>query len=33
MIIQDVYLDDWDWVVKVYYAVDTFYIDSILDDL
>lgn len=33
MIIQDVYLEDWDWVVKVYYAVDTFYIDSILDDL
>lgn len=33
MIIQDVYLEDWDWVVKVYYAVDTFYMDSIIGDL
>ena len=33
MIIQDVYLEDWDWVIKVYYAVDTFYMDSIIGDL
>ena len=33
MIIQDVYLEDWDWVIKVYYAVDTFYLDSIIGDL
>lgn len=33
MIIQNVYLEDWDWYVKVYYAVDTFYMDSILGDL
>ena len=33
MIIQNVYLEDWDWYVKVYYAIDTFYMDLILDDL
>ena len=33
MIVQNVYLEDWDWYVKVYYAVDTFYMDSILGDL
>lgn len=33
MIVQDVYLEDWDWVVRVYYAVDTFYMDSIIGDL
>lgn len=33
MIVQNVYLEDWDWSVKVYYAVDTFYMDSIIGDL
>lgn len=33
MIIQNVYLEDWDWYIKVYYAVDTFYMDSILGEL
>lgn len=33
MIIQNVYLEDWDWTIKIYYAVDTFYMDSILGDL
>lgn len=33
MIVQNVYLEDWDWVVKIYYAVDTFYMDSIIGDL
>lgn len=33
MIIQDVYLEDWDWTIKIYYAVDAFYMDSIIGDL
>lgn len=33
MFIQDIYLEDWDWCVKVYYAVDTFYMDDILEEL
>ena len=33
MIIQDVYLEDWDWHVTVYYAVDTYYIEDILSEI
>ena len=33
MFIQNIYLKDWDWCVKVYYAVDTFYIPEIIEDL
>ena len=33
MIIQEIYLKDWDWVVKVFYAVDTYYVDDILGEL
>ena len=33
MIIQDIYLEDWDWHVTVYYAVDTYYIEDILDEV
>lgn len=33
MIIQDVYLEDWDWHVTIYYAVDTYYIEDILDEV
>ena len=33
MIIQDIYLENWDWTVKVFYAVYTFYIDQILGEL
>ena len=33
MIVQSFYLDDWDWFVTVYYAVDTYYIQEILESL
>lgn len=33
MIIQDIYLEDWDWHITVYYAVDKYYTDEILDEL
>lgn len=33
MLIQDFYLEDWDWTVKVFYAVDTYYLDEILGEL
>lgn len=33
MIRQDFYLNDWDWYVIVFYAVDTYYMDEILDEL
>lgn len=33
MIRQDVYLERWDWYVIVYYAVDTYYMDEILEEL
>ena len=33
MIVQNIYLEDWDWHVTVYYAVDTYYADEILDEL
>ena len=33
MIRQDVYLEKWDWYVMVYYAVDTYYMDEILEEL
>jgi len=33
MIIQNIYLEDWDWYVTVFYAVDTYYLDDILGEL
>ena len=33
MITQTIYLDDYDWLIKVYYAVDTYYTDEILGEL
>ena len=33
MLVQDIYLEDWDWFVKVFYAVDTYYVDDILGEL
>lgn len=33
MIIQEIYLKDWKWSVKVFYAVDTYYVDDILGEL
>lgn len=33
MIRQDIYLSDWDWYVMIFYAVDTYYMDQILDEL
>ena len=33
MIIQDIYLENWDWYVRVFYAVDTYYINNILGEL
>ena len=31
MIVQNFYLEDWDWYVLVYYAVTTYYVDEILE--
>lgn len=33
MIIQDIYLENYDWCVRVYYAVTEYYINNILMDL
>ena len=33
MITQEFYLKEYDWSVKIYYAVDTYYTDDILSDL
>ena len=33
MIVQDIYLEDYDWCIRVYYAVDQYYISNILIDL
>jgi hypothetical protein len=33
MIVQNIYLKDWDWDVTVYYAVDSYYIDEIIDEM
>lgn len=33
MIVQDIYLQDWDWCVRIYYAVSTYYMDDILGEL
>jgi hypothetical protein len=33
MLIQTFYLTDYDWDVKVYYAVDRYYISDILTEL
>ena len=33
MIVQDIYLEDYGWSVRVYYAVNEYYISNILVDL
>ena len=33
MIVQDIYLNDYDWSIRVYYAVDQYFISNILIDL
>ena len=33
MIVQDIYLKDYDWNIRVYYAVNQYYISNILVDL
>lgn len=33
MLVQNFYLEAWDWNVTIYYAVDKYYTDQILDDL
>ena len=33
MIVQDIYLENYDWSVRVYYAVNEYYISNILVDL
>ena len=33
MIVQDIHLNKYDWDIRVYYALDTYYMDNILDDL
>lgn len=33
MIVQNFYLENWDWYVTVFYAVDTYYLDDILGAL
>lgn len=33
MIVQNVYLPKYEWSIKVYYAVDSYYADDILNDL
>jgi hypothetical protein len=33
MIIQDVYLSDYNWCIKVFYAVSSYYTEDILKEL
>lgn len=33
MIVQDIYLEDYDWSIRVYYAVHEYFISNILIDL
>lgn len=33
MIVQDIYLKDYDWAIKVYYATNEYFISNILIDL
>ena len=33
MIVQDVYLEDYDWTIRVYYATTEYFISNILIDL
>jgi hypothetical protein len=33
MILQKVYLKDFDWFIRVYYAVNYFHIEDIIEDL
>lgn len=33
MTTQVVYLERYDWLIKIYYAIDTYYTDLILDEL
>lgn len=33
MIVQVIYLEEYDWLIKIFYAVTTYYTDEILDEL
>lgn len=33
MVVQNIYLEDWDWHITVYYAVTRYYKDEILEEL
>lgn len=33
MIIQNIYLKKWNWDITVFYAVDTLYLDEVLEEL
>lgn len=33
MIVQDIYIENYDWCVKIYYAVSTYWVERILQDL
>ena len=33
MIVQDIYLENYDWNIRVYYAVDQYFISNVLIDL
>lgn len=33
MIVQDIYIENYDWCVKIYYAVSTYWVEQILEDL
>lgn len=33
MLVQNIYLEDYDWCVKIFYAVSTYYIGEILGEL
>lgn len=33
MVVQNIFLEDWDWHATIYYAVDSYYADEILDEL
>lgn len=33
MIVQKIFLEDWDWEATIYYAVDAYYTDEIIDEM
>lgn len=33
MLVQNIYLEDYDWCVKIFYAVSTYYVGEILGEL